>query len=73
MDAILKPFIEELKVLGDDLGYDFKLQNGIVHLNGALYAVTADTPASQLMGGYRESVGGAKRKCCHCMADFEEI
>ena len=73
MDAILKPFIEELQKLGEDLGYDFKLQNGIVRLRGALFAVIADTPASQLMGGYKESVGGAKRKCRHCMAHFEEI
>ena len=24
-------------------------------------------------GGYKESVGGAKRKCRDCMADFDEI
>ena len=46
MDAILKPFVEELQILGDDMGYDFQLQNGIVHLRGALLAVIADTPAS---------------------------
>ena len=73
IDVILKPFIEELQVPCDDLGYDFKLQNGIVRQRGALFAVIADTPASQLMGGYKESVGGAKRKCRHCIADFEEI
>lgn len=73
IDAILKPFIGELQVLGDDFGYDFKLQNGIVHLRGALFAVIADTPASQLMGSYKESVGGAKLKCRHCMADFDKI
>lgn len=55
------------------MGYVFKLQNGIVRLRGALFAVIADTPASQLMGGYKESVGGAKRKCRHCMADFHEM
>ena len=73
MDAILKPFIDELKILGGDMGYDFQLQNGIVRLRGALFAVIADTPASQLLGGYKESVGGAKRKCRHCMADFDEM
>ena len=73
MDAILKPFIDELMILGGDMGYDFQLQNGVVRLRGALFAVIADTPASQLLGGYKESVGGAKRKCRHCMADFDEI
>ena len=73
MDEILKPFVEELKVLGDDMGHDFQLQNGIVRLRGALLAVIADTPASQLLGGFKESVGGAKRKCRHCMANFEDM
>lgn len=44
-----------------------------MRLRGALLAVIADTPASQLLGGYKELVGGAKRKCCHCMTDFDEM
>lgn len=39
MDAISKPFIDELQILGGDMGYDFQLQNGIVRLRGALFAV----------------------------------
>ena len=50
MDAILKPFTDELMMLGGDMGYDFQLQNGVVHLRGALFAVIPDTPASQLLG-----------------------
>ena len=73
MDAILKLFVEELQVLGDDMGYDFQHQKGIVRLRGALLAVIADIPASNLFGGYKESVGGTRRKCCNCMADFDEI
>ena len=66
-DKILKPFVEELITLGDGMGYDFHIQNGIVRLRGA------DTPASNLLGGYKEGVGGARRKCRYCMADFDEI
>ena len=44
-----------------------------MRLRGALLAVIADTPASQLLGGYKESVGRAKRKCCHCMTDFDQM
>lgn len=51
MDATLKPFVEKLQILGDDMGYDFQLQMGIVCLRGALLAVIADTPASNLLGG----------------------
>ena len=36
-------------------------------------AVVADTPASQLLGCFKESVGGAKRKFRHCMTDFGEM
>ena len=33
----------------------------------------ADTPASYKAGGFKERVGGAKRKCRHCMATFEDM
>lgn len=69
----MKPFVEELITLGRDMGYDFHIPNGIVRLRGALLAVIADTPASNLLGGYKEGVGGARRKCRHCMADFDDM
>lgn len=70
---ILQPFVEELQILGGDLGHHFDIHGGTICLRGALLAVVADTPASNLLGGYKESVGGAKRKCRHCMADFNAI
>ena len=73
MDKILAPFIKDLKRLGRDTGVDFMVRGGVVHLRGALPAVIADTPASQLLGGFKESVGRAKRKCRHCMTDFDEM
>ncbi|KAL9977562.1 hypothetical protein ACROYT_G014981 [Oculina patagonica] len=50
MDNILAPFIEELKTLGRDTGVDLEIRGGVVRLRGALLAVIADTPASQLLG-----------------------
>ena len=73
IEAILAPLVEELQKLGSDTGVDFKVQGGILRLRGALLAVVADTPASQLLGCFKESVGGAKRKCRHCMTDFGEM
>ena len=49
-DDILKPFADELMILGGDMEYDFQLQNGIVRLRGALFAAIADAQASQLLG-----------------------
>lgn len=58
---ILQPFVEELQILGGDLGHHFDIHGGTICLRGALLAVAADTPASNLLRGYKESVGGAKR------------
>lgn len=54
VDCILKPFVSELQVLGRDLGHHFRIQGGTVCLRGALLAVVADTPASNMLGGYKE-------------------
>lgn len=73
LNVILKPFVEELKILGTDRGHPFKIGKGNWYLRGGLLAIIADTPASQAMGGFKEGVGGARRKCRHCMATFEQI
>ena len=73
VDMILKPFIHELNVLGEDYGYNFRINGGNICLRGPLLAAVADTPASQFLGAFKESVGGTKRKCRHCMADFESM
>lgn len=46
---------------------------GTYLLTRTLLAVVADTPASTLLGGFKESVGRAKRKCRHCLADFDQM
>lgn len=73
MDKIVAPFIEDLKSLGYDTGVNLRVHDGVVCLRGALLAVIVDSPASQLLRGYKESVGGAKRKCRDCTTDFDEM
>lgn len=73
MEKILAPFIKELNILGSDMGYDFQVHNRIIHLRGALLTVVADTPASNMLGRFKESAGGAKRKWHNCLGDFEDI
>ena len=41
--------------------------------HGALLAFLGDTPAVCRVGGFKESVGFADRKCRHCMATDSQI
>lgn len=72
-DKVLKPLVEDMKLLGSDRGYSFSLPSGLINLRGGILAFLADTPASQKAGGFKEGVGGARRKCRHCMATFETM
>ena len=36
-------------------------------------AFVGDTPAINMVGGFKEGVGMAMRKCRHCMATNEQI
>lgn len=60
-------------MLGSDRGYTFTLPVGHINLRGGIFAFLADTPASNKAGGFKEGVSGARRKCCHCMANFENM
>ncbi|XP_068704496.1 uncharacterized protein [Montipora foliosa] len=73
LNKILKPLVDDLQQLGTNRGYPFTIAGGIVYLRAAVLAVIADTPASQAVGCFKEGVGGAKRKCFHCMATWEEM
>ena len=52
-------------MLGSDKGCTFSLPIGHINLRGGIFAVLADTPASNKAAGFKEGVGGAKRKCRH--------
>ena len=73
LNSILEPLVKELKSLGSNRGYPFRVFDGHVQLRGAVLALLADTPASHLAGAFKESVGGARKKCRHCMASFETM
>ena len=73
LNEILKPLVKDLKELGGDNGYPFDIGGGVVYLRGAVLAGIADTPASQAFGCFKEGVGGAKRKCRHCMTTWEKM
>lgn len=73
LNAILKPLVRDLKTLGSNRGYPFRVWDGHVQLRGAALALLADTPASHLAGAFKEGVGGARKKCRHCMASFEDM
>ena len=68
------PLLElELAQLANPAGVIFNLREFYLPVRGAVVAVAADTPASNYMGGYKEGVGGALRKCCHCNTDYETM
>ena len=67
INRVFEPLVKDLKALGTDRGYPFSVFGGQVFLRAVLVFL-ADTPASNLGAGFKESVGGARRKCCHCMA-----
>lgn len=71
INAIFSPIVEDLQTLAN--GYPFQVYGGVLRLRGSLLALLADTPASQLCGGFKEGVGGAFRKCRVCNATFESM
>lgn len=73
LNEVLKPLVEDLKELGGEQGCPFTIAGGTVYLRGAILAVIADTPSSQGVGRFKESVGGARRKCRHCMTSWEQM
>lgn len=44
------------------------IQESSHSIEGALIAFVGDTPAVNMAGGFKEGVGGAWRKCRHCLA-----
>lgn len=55
-------------------GYNLELYNGeILQVFGAVLCAVGDVPASNFLGGFKEGVGFALRKCRRCMATQSEI
>ena len=67
VDKILEPFVHELQQLSE--GQNFDVHGMDTLLYASLLSVVGDTPASNLLGGFKEGVGGAFVKCrqCYCI------
>ena len=90
INAVLEPFISDLKKLSavsilhlaihygqinanntlylKPGGCTMTIQESSHSIEGALIAFVGDTPAVNMAGGFKEGVGGAMRKCHHCVA-----
>ena len=44
-----------------------------VTVHGAVLCMIGDTPANNIIGGFKEGVGFALRKCCMCMVTVEDM
>ena len=73
INRVFEPLVKELNLLGTERGFPFRVFGGEIFLRGAVLALLADTPASNLAAGFKESVAGARRKCRHCMATYETM
>lgn len=71
--SILKPFISDLQTLGSPTGCSVTIGGSRLNFRGVLVAFCGDTPASNFIGGFKESVGGAYRGCRECMATKEDM
>lgn len=56
-----------------DEGYRLELESEILTLHGALVCVCGDIPASNFLGGFKEGVGFALRKCRQCLCTKEDF
>jgi hypothetical protein len=72
-ETLLRPFIEDMKRLGQDDGYEVVVNGQQITLHGAVVCVCGDTPASNFIGGFKEGVGFSLRRCRACMATGESM
>ena len=71
IEAVLHPFITDMQKLHE--GYDFRIDGSIYNLKGNLFHVLGDTPASHLIGGFKQGVGFAFSKCRACHCTYEDM
>lgn len=86
MSSVLRPIIEDLQLLVrngvccsvaifvmyiQEQGYEFDVGGEFIRYYGTVAAVSADNPASNALGGFKESTA-AVHYCRQCMADCSE-
>lgn len=60
-------------MFGFDRGYIFFLFIGFINFRGGIFVFLVDIFVSNKVGGFKEGVGGVRRKCRYCMVNFEEM
>ncbi|XP_067936431.1 uncharacterized protein [Watersipora subatra] len=72
VQAILLKFAEEINVLKKD-GIEVVNRDGKDIYKGSLLFFIGDTPAANMVAGFKEGVGGAAMKCRTCYGSSQEI
>ena len=73
VSSILRPFIHDMQVLSSPDGCSLIVDGRKLTFRAALVAFCGDTPASNFIGGFKESVVSAYRGCRECMATKLEM
>lgn len=72
LDLLLHDFVSAMQVLHND-GISVSTESGEIILYGGLLAFFGDTPAANLIAGFKEGVGFAQKVCRTCEASRNEI
>lgn len=73
LSKVLEEFMDCIKELESEAGLQLTIGNTPVVFHGTLLFVSADTPAANSLGGFKESVGRAHRPCRCCMITQTDI
>ena len=71
LENLLHDFITSLKSLHGGTPFIIGEERKIYH--GILYCAIGDTPAAQLLGGFKEGVGMAEKPCRSCEVRYHEL
>lgn len=71
LSAMLKDFVDSMKEI--HRGKELNVNNVVKTYYGTLYYVIGDTPATQLLGGFKEGVSMAKKPCRTCNITIDEL
>ncbi|XP_028418114.1 uncharacterized protein LOC114543241 [Dendronephthya gigantea] len=72
INAVLGPFMADLKKLEQDTGHPFTVQGTEQNFCGSIVYTSADNLGAQQLGGFKESCS-AHRPCRYCLATAEEM
>lgn len=70
---VLESFIHDMQLLGDRKGVKLQVCGVERVFHGFVTVIAGDTPASALLGGFKEGVAGATHPCRRCMISKNEL